>query len=324
MTRALITGVGGQDGHYLSELLLAEGYEVHGIVRSADAEGLDARITTHRADMSEGDRLREVVLSVEPDEIYNLAAISSVALSWKAPVETARVNGLSVAALLDAASQLAESGRATPRFVQASSAEIFGQAEEVPQTERTAIRPSSPYGASKAYAHHLVGVYRARGLFASACVLYNHESPLRPTGFVTRKITEGAARIARGLQNELVLGNLEARRDWGWAPDFARAMHLAATADQADDFIIATGQTHSVRDFVAAAFERAGVHDWADRVRVSAEFARPVDPAVQVGDASHARTVLGWEPSVAFPDIVGAMVDHDLAVIDGESSGNGD
>jgi GDPmannose 4,6-dehydratase len=323
MTRALITGVGGQDGYYLAERLLAEGYEVHGIVRSSDAEGLDARITAHTADLSEGDRLREIVLAVAPDEIYNLAAISSVGLSWKEPLLTARVNGLSVAALLDAALELTESGAAEPHFVQASSAEIFGQAEEVPQTEQTSVRPVSPYGASKAYAHHLVGVYRSRGLFASACILYNHESPRRPTAFVTRKITEGAARIARGLQDELVLGNLDSRRDWGWAPDFARALHLTATAGRPDDFIIATGVTHTVGDFVAAAFERAGVPDWERRVRVSSEFARPVDPSLQVGNAAHAREALGWEPTVSFAEIVGAMVDNDLALIDGGASRNG-
>lgn len=320
MTRALITGVGGQDGRYLTGLLLADGYEVHGVVRESDDTGLDPRVVTHLADLGDSDRLRQTVLDVEPDEIYNLAAISSVALSWKQPLETARVNGLSVAALLDAAQEL-NSGRDTgPRFVQASSAEIFGQAEESPQTERTPVRPVSPYGASKAYAHHLVGVYRARGLFASSCILYNHESPIRPPAFVTRKITQGAARIARGLQDELVLGNLDARRDWGWAPDYASALHLAATAGAPDDFVIATGRTHSVRDFVAAAFARAGVSDWEDRVRVSEEFSRPVDPTLQIGDATHAREVLGWHPTLSFEEIVGAMVDHDLSIIDGEAS----
>ena len=197
---------------------------------------------------------------------------------------------------------------------------LFGRATEAPQNENTAIRPTSPYGASKAYAHHLVGVYRGRGLFASNCILYNHESPRRPETFVTRKITQGAARISRGLQEELVLGNLDARRDWGWAPDYARALSLAARADAADDFVIATGTTHSVRDFVARAFARAGIDDWSPYVTVSDEFRRPVDPSLQVGDSSRARNILGWMPTVAFEEIVDAMVDEDLALIDGDPS----
>jgi GDPmannose 4,6-dehydratase len=320
MPRALVTGVSGQDGYYLAQSLLASGYEVHGIVRHADDGEVDPRVIRHIADLTEGDRLRSIVREVAPHEIYNLAALSSVFLSWKEPVLTAQVNGMAAAHLLDAALRLQEDGVVDPHFVQASSAELFGQADQSPQNEDTPIRPASPYGASKAYAHHLVVVYRGHGLFASNCILYNHESPRRPETFVTRKITQGAARIARGLQAELVLGNLDARRDWGWAPDFARALELGAHADQAGDFVIATGETHSVKDFVARAFARAGVSGWEQHVRVSDEFRRPVDPAQQVGDASRARSVLGWEPSVSFEQIVDAMVDADLAVIDGEQS----
>jgi GDPmannose 4,6-dehydratase len=320
MPSALVTGVSGQDGHYLSRSLLSAGYEVHGIVRDADDAEIDPRVIRHSADLTEGDRLRSITLEVAPDEIYNLAALSSVFLSWKEPVLTAQINGMAVAHLLDAALALQEAGTAQPRFVQASSAELFGQAEYSPQNEDTPIRPTSPYGASKAFAHHLVRVYRGRGLFASNCILYNHESPRRPQNFVTRKITQGAARIARGLQDELVLGNLHAARDWGWAPDFARALELAARADEPDDFVVATGQTHTVQDFVVRAFERAGIEDWSKYVTVSDEFQRPVDPAQQVGDASRARSILAWAPSVTFEQIVYAMVDTDLSIIDGEQS----
>jgi len=200
--------------------------------------------------------------------------------------------------------------------VQASSAEIFGDAEMAPQDETTPVRPNSPYGASKAFAHQLVGVYRGRGLHAVSAILYNHESPRRPPTFVTRKIARAAARIARGLEQELVLGNLDARRDWGWAPDYVDAMVRAARHSEASDYVVATGEAHSVRDFVAAAFARAGVEDWESRVRVDQSFVRPSDTALQVGNAARAHGVLGWAPTVDFEELVGRMVDTDLQALD--------
>ena len=318
MRRALITGVEGQDGYYLSKLLVDSGYEVHGFVREDDSHTVDNRITVHTVDLTDGNRLGELIRTIAPDEVYNLAAVSSVAASWNDPVETTMTNALAVSVILSAVSDVQRLRDAPVRFVQASSAEIFGQANEAPQNEQTPIRPVSPYGASKAFAHQMVGIFRSRGIFASSCILYNHESPRRPTNFVTRKITQSVARISRGLQETLTLGNLDSRRDWGWAPDFASALHLAARAEHPDDFIIATGQSHSVQDFVSAAFLHVGIEDWRDLVRVSDEFSRPVDPTLQVGDARRAREVLGWEPSVSFDSLVGAMVDYDLMLLDSE------
>lgn len=320
MPIALVTGISGQDGSYLVESLLTQGYDVHGVVRSANPEdGGNATatpgVTLHTLDISDTSALSTLVSEVLPDEIYNLAAVSSVFRSWAEPVHTAEINALPVAAMLEAAWKLDQQGHSV-RFVQASSAELFGQAEVSPQNESTPIRPSSPYGAAKAYAHHMVGVYRQRGLFASNCILYNHESPRRPEAFVTRKITSSVARISRGLQQSLELGNLDARRDWGWAPDYARALELAVRAERPDDFVIATGVTHSIADFVAAAFSRVGISEWQDLVSINEAFSRPVDPSEQVGDASKAREVLGWHTTVDFDEIVGAMVDADLALLD--------
>jgi GDPmannose 4,6-dehydratase len=201
------------------------------------------------------------------------------------------------------------------RFVQASSAEIFGRTSRVPQDETTPVRPLTPYGAAKAYAHHLVGVYRARGLHASSCILYNHESPRRPQTFVTRKISVAAARIARGLQDELAMGNLDARRDWGWAPDYVGAMMSAARDPLGRDYVIATGISHSVRDFVAAAFRAAGISDWEKYVTLDPRFARPSDAPELVGDSTRAREMLGWSPTVTFDEVVTRMVEHDLALL---------
>lgn len=318
MPRALITGIGGQDGSYLAELLSARGYEVHGTVRPGSrapvAESVGAVI--HELDLASG--CRELVHEVRPDELYNLAAVSSVQRSWDDPVTTARVNGLLVGELLAASRELDAAGSPV-RFVQASSAEVFGTAPVSPQDEETPIRPVSPYGASKAYGHHLVGVYRAGGLFATSCVLFNHESPRRPETFVTRKITRAAARISLGLQRRLELGNLEARRDWGWAPDYADALHRAAVADDPGDFVVATGRAHSVEDFLTLAFERAGIGDWRRHVDVSASLARPADPAEQVGDASKAHRELGWRPTKSFEEVVAAMVDADLDLARGSA-----
>lgn len=308
--RALVTGVGGQDGFYLAGRLLAEGVEVHGVVR----EGAAPRgVQAHRLDLAVDDPA-PLLARLRPDLVVNLAAISSVWRSWQQPELTAEVNGLAVARLLAATRELAEGGSPV-RFLQASSAEIFGAATEAPQTERTRLEPTSPYGASKAYAHHLVGAYRRAGLSASALILYNHESARRPASFVSRKITSAAARIARGSRERLELGNLDARRDWGWAPDVADALLRAARAVEPDDYVVATGVTHSVREFAEAAFAHAGL-DWRDHVDVSEALIRPGDAPEQVGDASHAREVLGWRPTMDFAGIVAAMVDADLAALD--------
>ncbi len=322
--RALVTGATGQDGSYLVEQLLAEGAEVHALVRSEEhgthaLQALGEKVTRHMGDLTAGADIEALVAETEPTEIYNLGGLSSVALSWQEPALTAQVTGVAVGHLLKAAHEQQERTGRPVRLVQASSAEIFGHSEHVPQREDTPIRPVTPYGAAKAYAHHLVGVYRARGLLASSCILYNHESPRRPEQFVTRKITAGAARIARGLQDDLALGNLDSRRDWGWAPDYVAAMVLAARASAPRDYVIATGVSHSVRDFVAAAFRAAGIEDWERHVSLDPRFARPSDAPEQVGDPSLARQLLGWAPTVMFGDIVARMVEHDLALADGRA-----
>jgi GDPmannose 4,6-dehydratase len=318
--RALVTGATGQDGSYLIERLLAEGAEVHALVRTEEtAPGESApppSVRRHLGDLADGAGLEALVAGVEPTEIYNLGGLSSVALSWQEPGRTAQVSGVAVGHLLKGAHELQERTGTPVRFVQASSAEIFGHARQVPQDESTAIAPVTPYGAAKAYAHHLVNVYRARGLHATSCILYNHESPRRPETFVTRKITVGAARIARGLQQELAMGNLDARRDWGWAPDYVAAMVLAARAEAARDYVIATGVAHSVREFVAAAFAAAGIDDWERHVTLDPRFARPSDAPEQVGDPSRARELLGWAPAHGFEDVVSRMVAHDLTLLD--------
>ena len=320
--RALVTGATGQDGSYLIEDLLAEGAEVHALVHSeAHRPGetpLPDQVQQHVGDLANGPGLEALVADVAPTEIYNLGGISSVALSWQEPGLTAQVTGVPVGHLLKAAHELQERAGATVRVVQASSAEIFGHALQIPQNEGTPVAPVTPYGAAKAYAHHLVGVWRARELHASSCILYNHESPRRPDAFVTRKITMGAARIARGLQEELALGNLDARRDWGWAPDYVRAMVLAARADAPDAYVVATGVSHSVRDFAAAAFQAAGIDDWQQFVTIDPRFARPSDAPEQVGDPGRARTRLGWTATVDFAEIVARRVRHDLELLDAD------
>ncbi len=318
--RALVTGATGQDGSYLVEQLLAEGAEVHAVVRPGShgpgETPLPGGVHQHTGDLADGAGLETVVADVAPTEIYNLGGISSVAFSWQHPGLTAQVSGVAVGHLLKAAHEQQERSGELVRVVQASSAEIFGHAVQVPQDESTPVAPLTPYGAAKAYAHHLVAVWRGRGLHATSCILYNHESPRRPDAFVTRKITMGAARIARGLQEELALGNLDARRDWGWAPDYVQAMVLAARADRGRDYVIATGVSHSVRDFVAAAFDAAGIEDWEPLVSLDPRFVRPNDAPELVGDATRAREVLGWEPRVRFEEVVARMVRHDLALLD--------
>ncbi len=318
MAVVFITGVSGQDGGYLAEQLLDAGDEVHGLVREQDrrpVDGSESRLDEahlHVADLTDFARLTRLIRAIAPDEIYNLAGMSSVARSWTEPTATGQVSGLAVAAVLQAAWDLSEQRGRPVRVVQANSAEIFGNPAVSPQNESTPIVPVTPYGAAKAYAHHLVAVYRGRGLHAVSAILYNHESPRRPATFVTRKITRTVAMIARGKADELALGNLDARRDWGWAPDYVDAMVRAARHRVAQDYVIATGVAHSVADFVAAAFTHAGIDDWQRYVRTDPKYARPVDAVELTGDPTRARTELGWSSTRSFTDIVAAMVDTDL------------
>ena len=316
MARALITGITGQTGSFLAEELAGLGWEVHGVVRPTDShrEALGeiapaARL--HEGDLEDLDGLAALIDRVQPTTVFNLGGLSSVGQSWQDPLATARITGLPIAGILEAALRLQDRTGAPVGVVQASSAEIFGNAEHAPQNESTPLRPTNPYGAAKTFAHVLTGVYRERGLSAASCILYNHESPRRPPTFVTRKITRAAARIRLGLQSTVTLGNLDARRDWGWAPDYARA--LAAAASKPGDYVIATGVSHTVRDFVAAAFAAAEVPDWESRIEVDPALIRAGDAAEQVGDASKARRELGWAPTKGFTEIVAAMVEADLA-----------
>ena len=309
----LLTGVTGQDGSYLAERLVADGHDVHGLVHRTDTAQVTDGVTVHSGDITEHDDLRHLVADVGPDLVFNLAGISSVATSWEHPLLTAQTTGVAAEALMEASWVTQERSGREVRFLQASSAEIFGQAESSPQDETTPIRPVNPYGAAKAFAHHCTHVYRQRGLFASSVILFNHESPRRPPDFVTRKITSGAAAIARGESDVLALGNLEARRDWGWAPDYVDAMLRAVRHDTADDYVVATGVAHSVRDFVDAAFRRAGIPDWEGLVVQDERFFRPAEATVLCGDPSRARRALGWEPTTSFDELVGRMVDADLA-----------
>jgi GDPmannose 4,6-dehydratase len=316
MTRAFVTGISGQDGRYLAERLLGEGVEVHALAHALEPLPDLPGVELHRGDLTAVEEVRSLLVDLAPDEVYNLAAMSSVARSWEEPDLTARVNGMAAAALLESALLVQDRLGRPVRFVQASSAEIFGQPDRSPQDETTPLRPVNPYGAAKAYAHLMVDVYRRRELHAVSAILYNHESPRRSPEFVTRKITSAVAAIVHGRAETLALGNLDARRDWGWAPDYVDAMVRAVRADQARDYVVATGVARSVRDFVAAAFARAGISDWQRFVSVDPEFVRPADPTELVGDASLARSVLGWSPTLEFDEIVGRMVDADLELHD--------
>jgi GDPmannose 4,6-dehydratase len=316
MTRAFVTGISGQDGRYLAERLLGEGVEVHALAHALEPLPDLPGVELHRGDLTAVEEVRSLLVDLAPDEVYNLAAMSSVARSWEEPDLTARVNGMAAAALLESALLVQDRLGRPVRFVQASSAGIFGQPDRSPQDETTPLRPVNPYGAAKAYAHLMVDVYRRRELHAVSAILYNHESPRRSPEFVTRKITSAVAAIVHGRAETLALGNLDARRDWGWAPDYVDAMVRAVRADQARDYVVATGVARSVRDFVAAAFARAGISDWQRFVSVDPEFVRPADPTELVGDASLARSVLGWSPTLEFDEIVGRMVDADLELHD--------
>ena len=316
MPRAFVTGVTGQDGSYLAELLQAGGSEVVGFVRDPETEPVPDGVVVITGDLLDPAALRAAILDVAPDEIYHLAAPTFVPASWTDPTETIAAIAGATGALLAAA--LASPER--PRVWVSTSSEIFGDAGETPQHERSPMRPRSPYGVAKLAAHGLVGTLREHhGLFACSGITYNHESPRRPPQFVTRKITRGAAAIARGRQDELVLGDLEAVRDWSHAEDVMRAAILALRAEAPGDYVIASGVGRTVGDLVAVAFARAGV-DPEGRVRVDPEFLRPPEPTTLIGDPAKARAELRWEPRHSFEDLVGQMVDADLAQRDADAA----
>jgi GDPmannose 4,6-dehydratase len=317
---ALITGVTGQDGSYLAELLLSKGYKVHGLIRRAstfntgridhlyvDPHEEEARFFLHYGDLSDSGQLSHLVYNIQPDEIYHLAAQSHVRVSFDMPEYTGDTTGLGTTRLLEA---LRRSG-IRAKFYQASSSELFGSSPP-PQNEDTPMRPQSPYAAAKLYAYWMVRNYReAYGIFAVNGILFNHESPRRGETFVTRKITRAVARIKLGLQKKLYLGNLEARRDWGYAPDYVEAMWLMLQQDQPEDFVIATGEAHSVRDFLEAAFSYLDL-DWREYVEIDPKYFRPTEVDYLLGDARKARERLGWQPKVSFAELVRIMVDADL------------
>ena len=315
MPKALITGITGQDGSYLAEFLLERGYEVIGMVRRTSTTNFDRirdfqdRVTIVQGDLLDQVSLINLLQEHRPEEVYNLAAQSFVPTSFTQPVLTGEFTALGVTRILDAV-RIADR---SIRFYQASSSEMFGKVQEVPQRETTPFYPRSPYGAAKVYGHWITVNYReSYNLFACSGILFNHESPRRGLEFVTRKITHAVARIKLGMQDELRLGNLEARRDWGFAPDYVRAMYLMLQQDHPDDYVVATGETHSVREFCQVAFDHVGL-DWEKHVVVDPKFYRPAEVDLLVGDPSKAKRILNWEPSVTFQDLARIMVDADLA-----------
>jgi GDPmannose 4,6-dehydratase len=318
MRRALITGITGQDGAYLSKFLLQKGYEVHGLLRrSASADVIDSRliwlgiqrdVRLHDGDLADLSSLVRILQEVAPREVYNLASQSFVKSSWQQPYLTGLVTGLGVTNMLEAVRIACPDAR----FYQASSSEMFGLVQQARQSETTPFYPRSPYGAAKLYGHWMTINYRESfGLYASSGILFNHESPLRGIEFVTRKITDGVARISLGLQKKLVLGNLDARRDWGHARDYVKAMWLMLQQEKPDDFVVATGQTWSVRNFCDLAFGRVGL-DPDEHIEIDPRFLRPAEVEILLGDAGKARAKLGWEPETTFDELVREMVDADI------------
>lgn len=322
--KALITGITGQDGSYLAEFLLAKGYEVHGIIRRAstfntgrlepiysDPHSDNTALKLHYGDLSDASVLARLVSRIAPDEIYNLAAQSHVRVSFDSPEYTIDVTATGAVRLLEA---MREAG-VKSRFYQASSSEMYGKVQEIPQTEKTPFYPRSPYGCAKVFAYWITVNYReSYGLHASNGILFNHESPRRGETFVTRKITRAVAHILAGLQDRLYLGNLDAKRDWGFAKEYVEAMWLMLQQEQADDYVIATGETHSVREFLEEAFGYAGL-DWRKYVETDPRYYRPAEVDLLVGDSSKARKKLGWQPKTTFKDLVKLMVDADVALL---------
>ena len=324
MKKALITGITGQDGSYLAELLLEKGYEVHGILRRASTfnrqridpiyqnkELNQGRFHLHYGDLADSPSLYKLIEQIAPDEIYNLAAQSHVKVSFENPEYTADVVATGTLRLLEANRQTG----VMARFYQASSSEMFGKVRETPQTELTPFHPRSPYGVAKVFAHQITVNYReSYGMHASCGILFNHESPRRGENFVTRKITQSVAKIHKGLQDKLVLGNMDAKRDWGYAKEYVEAMWLMLQQDEADDYVIATNETHSVREFLEIAFNHVG-KDYQDYVETSSAYYRPAEVDLLIGDCSKAKTKLGWQPATTFEGLVKLMVDSDLEAL---------
>jgi GDPmannose 4,6-dehydratase len=320
--RALITGISGQDGSYLAELLLSKGYDVFGIVRGSptaryeNLEGIHDSVTLLQGDLLDQMTLLDAINTAQPDELYNLAATSFVPASWHQPVMTAQFTAVGVTAMLEAL----RITNPSLRLYQASSSEIFGATTESPQTEETPFRPHTPYGVAKLYGHLMLAAYRERhGLHLSSGIAYNHESPRRPPEFVTRKVTRAAAAIKLGMQEELRVGDLHATRDWGFAGDFVEAMWLTLQQDEGGDYVLATGQSRSVGELIDTAFGHVGLNA-ADHVVVDSAFVRPPDPVPLVGDPSRARDQLGWTPRTSFQEMIGEMVEADLALLSAGAS----
>jgi GDPmannose 4,6-dehydratase len=323
MKKAVITGITGQDGSYLAEWLLEQGYQVHGLVRRASTETFERiahltdRITLHQADLLDQLSIINVLHQVRPQEVYNLAAQSFVPTSFAQPVLTAEFTAVGVTRVLEAIRLVDPRGI---RFYQASSSEMFGKVTQIPQSESTPFHPRSPYGVAKVYGHHITVNYReSYGMFCCSGILFNHESPRRGLEFVTRKVTDGVARVKLGLARELRLGNLDARRDWGFAGDYVKAMWLMLQQDQPDDYVVASGETHSVTELVQTAFEAVDL-DWRKYVVQDPALVRPAEVDLLLGDARKARTTLGWRPEVYFHDLVRMMVRADLARLEGRGS----
>jgi GDPmannose 4,6-dehydratase len=320
MPTALITGITGQDGLYLAELLIAKGYDVHGLVRGQNNPRRDLvadlvpDVRLHTGDLTDMSSLIRALRESDPDEVYNLGAISYVAYSWENAALTTDVTGKGVLNLLEALRLHTGDEPGRVRFYQASSSEMFGKVQESPQHERTLLWPRSPYGVSKVFGHHMTINYReSYGMHASSGILFNHESPRRGPEFVTRKVSRAVARISLGLADHVTLGNLDARRDWGYAGDYVEAMWLMLQQPAADDYVVATGETHSIRDLLDLAFGHVGIDDWSPFVRQDPRFIRPAEVDELIGDAAKARAVLGWKPKVSFPELVAMMVEADLA-----------
>ena len=318
---ALITGITGQDGSYLAELLLENGYKVVGMMRRSSTLNFERiahiqdQITLVSGDLLDEASLMAILREHRPDEVYNLAAQSFVQASWSQPVLTGETTAMGVTRLLDAIRMVDPE----TRFYQASTSEMFGKVHEVPQSETTPFHPRSPYGVAKVYGHWITINYReSYGLYSASGILFNHESPRRGLEFVTRKVTYGVARIVKGLQDKVVLGNLDSKRDWGYAVDYVQAMWLMLQQEKPEDFVISTGETHSVRELCEVAFARAGL-DWQRYVEIDERLIRPAEVDLLVGDSSKAKTLLGWEPQVGFNELIEMMVDSDIKLVDGQT-----